>query len=184
MVLIISSSGGTVNDVIDWITSKGIIVHRLNSNLENIKLKEVSLTNYESDIEITFENSNTTTKLSDYTGIWIWHGDINFSNCESSLTTEETNHTIQMVDRSLERHHKILKEYVNYFLTEHTDKTIGNITLQSINKLNVLLKAKKIGLEIPETYITSTKTSLLPNHIMKLFILFIMTSPIKITLQV
>jgi ATP-GRASP peptide maturase of grasp-with-spasm system len=161
MILIISNSGGTVNTVIDWIVSKGITVHRFSPYLENIRLKEIALTNSESDIEITFENHNITTKLSDYTGIWIWHGDIEFSNCKSTSTVGETNETIETINLSLDRHHRILKNYVNSFLTEHIDKTIGNVNVQSLNKLEVLLKAKKVGLEIPGSYITSTRTSLL-----------------------
>ena len=161
MVLIISSSGGTVNDVIDWIASRGIIVHRLNPNLEGVRLNEIKLTKNSTDIEIYFEDYNITTKLSSYTGIWIWHADLRFSNCENTVKGKGSDPTIDMVSRSLDRHHKVLVDYFNSFLTLNTNKTIGNFNLQNLNKLEVLLKAKNIGLDIPETYIISRKEILL-----------------------
>jgi ATP-GRASP peptide maturase of grasp-with-spasm system len=161
MVLIISTTGGSVNSVIDWITSKGITVHRLNSNVENVRLREISLTSSRSDVEITFEDYNITTRLSDYSGIWVWHGDIRFNNCKVRLISDEMEELTEMIIKSLDKHQKILLSYINSFLINHPERIIGNVSIQNLNKLEVLLKAKRSGLEIPETFIVTKKTDLL-----------------------
>jgi ATP-GRASP peptide maturase of grasp-with-spasm system len=160
MVLIISYAGGSVNHVIDWIHSAGIIVHRVNPFLEKVNLRDIELTATTTNIELYLENYAAKTKISDYSGIWIWHGELQFQNCCPLLQSEEQNETTSAVYDSLVQHQKVMIDFVSEYLS-NTKKTIGNYKIQNLNKLDVLLKAKTLGITIPNTYIVSQKKRLM-----------------------
>ena len=170
MILIISDVGGSVNDVIDWITSKGVVVHRLNPLYnKNITINEVKLNKHSTDIEINYPD-NTTFKFSDYTSIWIWHSNLKFSN--SNVLPLE-NHSIDLLGKvkyNLDQHHKVLINYLGFYLSLNKKKIIGNYNTQSLNKLEVLLRCKNLGIDIPESFIVTKKQRLLELSESKSFI--------------
>ena len=99
MILIISDVGGSVNDVIDWIVSKGETVHRLNPFYnKNILINEIQLNNDFTDIEFTY-NDHTKAKLSDYDSIWVWHSNLKFNNADSMLKEYEDNEIIKKINQ-------------------------------------------------------------------------------------
>jgi ATP-GRASP peptide maturase of grasp-with-spasm system len=159
MVLIISYDNGSANIIIDWLISKNIVVHRLNPYFDNVKIKEIQITADDSEIELEFEVYNTKTKLSDYTGIWVWHGLLRFSNCE--IISASNTPTTEVLKKSLDNHHQVLINFISEYISNFSNNTIGNFRIQSLNKLEVLFKAKKIGINIPATYIVSSKERLL-----------------------
>jgi ATP-GRASP peptide maturase of grasp-with-spasm system len=157
MILIISDVGGSVNDVIDWIISKNIVVHRFNPFYnKNIKLREMLLSNGVSDIEITYEDK-TVIRLSEYDGIWIWHSNLRFSNAEIDLNEQDDDDAIKKIMHNLEQHHKTLISYLGMHLFLSGRNVIGNLGVQSLNKLEVLHRAKNIGLLIPDSFIITSK---------------------------
>jgi ATP-GRASP peptide maturase of grasp-with-spasm system len=161
MILIISDVGGSVNDVIDWITSKGIVVHRLNPFYnKNIQIHEMLLSNGVSEIEITYEDK-TTMRLSEYDGIWIWHSNLRFSNAEAILSDRDDDEAIKKIKHNLDQHHKTLISYLGMHLFLNGKNVIGNLEVQSLNKLEVLHRAKKIGLSIPDSFIITSKNKAL-----------------------
>jgi ATP-GRASP peptide maturase of grasp-with-spasm system len=157
MILIISHSGGTVNNVIDWICSRGIEVQRLNPYIDKVNIKEIELSDKSTDIELEFEWSQKKIKLSSFSGIWVWHSHLWFNNCDSQVLENEENDAITKIKKSLANHHTILINYFSAFLLYAGYKTIGNYNVQNLNKLEVLLKAKNIGIAIPSTHILSQK---------------------------
>lgn len=160
MILIVSYSGGIVNQVIDWIYSKGSVVHRINPYLENVNIKQIEISNDKFDIEFELEGYGITTKLSDYSGIWIWHSNLWFNNCNIPLPVQEENDIVNSIKSSLKNHHSILVDFFAKALNFINNKTIGNYNVQELNKLEVLLKAKSLGICIPDTYICSEKTQI------------------------
>jgi ATP-GRASP peptide maturase of grasp-with-spasm system len=161
MVLIISYDNGSANIIMDWLISKNIVVHRLNPFFDNVRIKEIQITANISEIELEFESYNIRTKLSDYTGIWVWHGELRFYNCE---VIQNSNFNIPATDvlrKSLSNHHEILINYISEYISNFSSNTIGNYRIQHLNKLEVLFKAKKVGIDIPNTYIISSKQQLL-----------------------
>ncbi len=161
MVLIVSYSGGSVNEVIDWLDSRGVIVHRLNPYLDEIDLQEIQLTNEKTDIQLHFRNRNITSKLSDYRSIWIWHANLKFNNSIPKPLNNEDCEVINRVETSLKNHNTILINYLAEYLIYLPVKTIGNYKLQDLNKLEVLLKAKMLEITIPDSYIVSSKNRLI-----------------------
>lgn len=160
MILIISYSGGSVNDVIDWIIPSGVEFHRLNSNLDTINLESIILNNNTIDIELDLKSYGKKTKLSDYTAIWIWHGNLNFYNALAKVNTEMRDDAIEKTMNSLSNHHTILKDFFSEYLNLVPTKVLGNFKIQNLNKLEILLRAKQLGIRIPETAIYSRKNQI------------------------
>lgn len=161
MILIISDVGGSINDVIDWIASKNIVVHRLNPLYDkSILIHEITLNDGTSDIEISYKN-NVNTKFSDYNSIWIWHSNLKFANAEAVLTKNENNDITKKIMQNINQHHRVLINYLGFYLYLNKEKVIGNYTVQSLNKLEVLHRAKKIGINIPESFIVTKKKRLI-----------------------
>lgn len=161
MVLIISYSGGSVNEVIDWLDSKGTVVHRLNPYLDQIDLKEIQLTNNKTDIQLHFKNRNITSLLSDYESVWIWHGNLKLNNSIPRPLNNENCEAIKRIEVSLKNHSSILINYLAVYTMHLPVTVIGNYKLQDLNKLEVLFKAKMFGITIPDSYIISRKSRLI-----------------------
>src|SRR4051812_48992717 len=161
IVLVVSYSGGSVNEVIDWLDTQGVTVHRLNPYLDEIDLQEIQLTNDNTDIQLHFKNRNITTKLSDYMSVWIWHANLKFNNSIPKTLNPDNCETITKIETSLNRHNSILIDYLAEYLIYLPSKVIGNYKLQNLNKLKVLLKARKFGITIPDSHIVSRKDRLI-----------------------
>jgi ATP-GRASP peptide maturase of grasp-with-spasm system len=160
MVLIISYDNGSTNIIIDWLISKNIIVHRLNPYFDNVKVREIQIASTKPEIELEFEVYNSRTKLSDYTGIWVWHGLLRFSNCETISTLNSNKPAVEILKKSLSNHHEVLINYISEYISNFSYNAIGNYRIQGLNKLEVLLKAKKLGIDTPDTHIISSKQQL------------------------
>ncbi|MCW3071897.1 MAG: hypothetical protein JWO44_1787 [Bacteroidetes bacterium] len=158
MLLILSHVFGTPNAVIDWIDSRGIPFHRINPYSDDIVLHEIQLTNDKIDIELELKNYGIRTKLSDYSGVWIWHGHLKFANCDSKRLNDQEDPLLDMIEQSMLRHHETLIDYVAEFPFALNLNIIGNYKQQNVNKLIVLLKARNLGIAIPGTYILADKT--------------------------
>lgn len=155
MILIVSYNIGTANVVIDWIVSLGVKYHIINPYLDKIDITEVVLTTDESEIELEF-NKTLKTKLSCYTGVWIWHGHLSFDNC-STGEKKKKNKLLRQIDESLIKHHGVLKNYLGEFLLNSNCKVIGDYKIRGLNKLEILLKAKQLGIFIPDSIVVSKK---------------------------
>ncbi|ETN96131.1 grasp-with-spasm system ATP-grasp peptide maturase [Zhouia amylolytica] len=157
-VLVVSEEGDNTTDtVLKWIKYYGGNFLRLN-NTSKLYLDHVHLGNEGEDV--TFYYEEKAYRLSDFTAYWYRRGRLNFTYPK---TPEFQNQKLQKeVSNSLDREYTYINNYIyNYFEKKKDIPTIGSIYDNQTNKVTNLLKARNVGLKIPETIITSSKEHLL-----------------------
>lgn len=102
-------------------------------------------------------NSNTTKfKLSELKAYWFRKGDLGLKAL-SYLPNELPSQQDKNISQVLDREKKALKSHLNNCLT-NVPKALDNLTLaQDSNKITQLEFAQKVGLQIPETLITTKR---------------------------
>jgi len=74
------------------------------------------------------------------------------------LSRKKTSIPVVVINKQLKSHFKILKDLIITFFS--TSKVLGSYYITSLNKPTVLLKARKHGLNIPNTLITNSLSDL------------------------
>ena len=159
MILIISQqSDSSTNYVIDWLFYKGQGCYRINGKTI---FDFSSLTTFELDSNI----NNLTLKLDDdnsvdlfkIKSIWYRRDTINPPPVLSEIRNEVF---YQDVLKHL-RSENIEAKEAFYYCIQNDKKILGNFENATINKIKMLLLAKKNGIDVPATITTNTKSSLL-----------------------
>lgn len=157
-VLVVSEErDNTTDTVLKWIKYYGGNFLRLN-NTSKLYLDHVHLGNEGEDV--TFYYEGKAYKLSDFTAYWYRRGRLNLTYPRAP---EFKNQKLQKeVQNTLDREYTYINNYIyNYFEKKKDIPTIGSIYDNQTNKVTNLLKARNVGLKIPETIITSSKEQLL-----------------------
>ena len=159
MILIISQqSDSSTNYVMDWLFYKGQGCYRINGKTI---FDFSSLTTFELDSNI----NNLTLKLDDdnsvdlfkIKSIWYRRDTINPPPVLSEIRNEVF---YQDVLKHL-RSENIEAKEAFYYCIQNDKKILGNFENATINKIKMLLLAKKNGIDVPATITTNTKSSLL-----------------------
>lgn len=146
MILILSKSNheGSTEDIIDWLKYKGALFKRLNGAdfYENLSIKDLS-----------FEINDL--DLDQVKVVWYrrWMDEEFFSTITSEMSLR--NDHLVSLHINLSRETKVLKQYFDLSL-RHVPWVTFPEEIQ-INKLDVLNKAKKIGIKFPPTLVTTSK---------------------------
>lgn len=162
MVLIISQLlDSSTNDVMDWIAYlSNKEVNRLNYE-DTIEGVFISLKDSEDDICINVQqadNQKITLELSQVHACWYRRGFLNFK--KNTLANKQNSRQITYINSLLEEDRKICEDYVTKKVENNAAIRIGSFYNQDVNKLEVLRIAQNIGLNIPETLVTSEKEEL------------------------
>ncbi|MDY8136437.1 grasp-with-spasm system ATP-grasp peptide maturase [Aquimarina sp. 2201CG5-10] len=147
MILIISiEQDESTIDIIRWLHHLGEKYILLNNNelIDNISIdintSDVYLTC--SGIKINFKEIKS-----------VWYRRGNFKIDNASISGDFVS---DKINDFLKKENNELYEYLHYLLNEKY--TINNYNYKKVNKLIVLTMARDLGLDIPETLITNSKT--------------------------
>lgn len=158
MVFILGAANDqSTNEVIELLILSNKPYLRIGTN-DRIEVTKIELDSqmFEWDILFTVNSDSVTYNLSDFTAFWYRKGFLNigYQNNHTPLTKLETE-VMQHISTEM----NVLADLFISLLEKK--KKIGNYTLSTPNKLKVLAAAKKAGIEIPKTLITSSKRELL-----------------------
>jgi len=147
----------TTNDVIDWFQYYNIPFLRVNKTTK-ITLPNFKIANSEIDFTLIIHNPEVepiTIKFSDISGFWYRRGDLNLEP-ETSLANnkkEETGLINKAVSFYLDMEKGVIKTALLNLLIKK--KSIGNFFHSDTNKLEDLIIAKEVGLDIPNSIVAS-----------------------------
>ncbi|MDO8366311.1 MAG: grasp-with-spasm system ATP-grasp peptide maturase, partial [Saprospiraceae bacterium] len=109
------------------------------------------------DCELTLlSEKNGEIRLDKISAIWYRRGEIHFQI--PHLNFIKNSDLRSQIFQHLKNENKILQDYLQYLL--YVIPHIGTYELRGVNKLVVLDQARKLGIEIPDTFIVSEKKHL------------------------
>ncbi|RQO42618.1 hypothetical protein DBR39_01725 [Chryseobacterium sp. KBW03] len=143
MILLISVDNDTMTDEIcTWLSYQ---------NKEFVRLSENQHIN-----KVFFDFKNNTFKISigaieykleDFKSVFYRNGGIYYN----AITGEIDSNLVDFYNSEL----KSISEFIYYYFKVNEVRVFGNLFTKEVNKLEVLLLAKSLGLKIPDTYILS-----------------------------
>lgn len=140
----------STNDVLGWLYHTGNNVIRLNPT-DTIQFKSIDLTSKSKKVDlIVNHNIHFSITDKDQLGTWYRRGELLFHY--ESLRTE-------LFERNIQQEKQTLEHFLNIFFRK--DNYINKQEDNGINKMEVLLYASDIGLNIPDTIIATNKSQLL-----------------------
>ncbi len=150
MILILTNSYETTSDqVCEWLNYLGKPFIRINHNEVLIEKVHFDLGN---NIHELYFDNGLMLELSAITSFWYWRG--NFQIKIPKISTKAN----KLLKKTLQHENRIFLEYIYRYLNCISIKRIGNIFNElGNNKLQQLLLAKQVGLNIPETKVTNFK---------------------------
>jgi ATP-GRASP peptide maturase of grasp-with-spasm system len=119
---------------------------------DKLTLRKATINN-DCDWDVVILSKNREIKLVDVRAIWYRRGELHFQL--PHLNFIENEELRQQTFEYLKHENKILEDFLQYLL--HAIPHIGTQEYRGVNKLIVLSEAKKLGIEIPETFIITEK---------------------------
>ncbi|WP_268123904.1 grasp-with-spasm system ATP-grasp peptide maturase [Roseivirga pacifica] len=149
MILILSKRelDASTSDVMDWLDYLGGDYRRLNGS---DYMRELSFSNLDINTSINLDEINV---------VWFrrWFDESDLPQRVSNIRASNDNLT--KIYTQLSKEYNTLS---TFFFDKLKDKHwLSNPANASMNKLNVLYKAKKIGIDIPESFVTTSKAELI-----------------------
>lgn len=169
----------STSNVIDWLLYEEEHFSRLNTN-DTGKINNLYLN--VNDAKFLFTDlDNKKYELDDFAGsLWYRRGSLDLNNYILKIKDKEIESNISTF---LDREKRNLEEYFAYIIVSNCKWVLNKPEDYNINKLIVLNRALKLGINIPETIITTTKNDL-SNFLIKHNASGIITKPISDILQV
>lgn len=151
MIVIMSDNDDqSTNGVIDWINYYNKNFIRINPTdiISHLKIDE--------SFNCSFIVNDKLVDLNDVDAFWYRRGNFN-------LLTSQINHDSFPFKNEINSHLKNENRVIAQFILSrlHHKNALGNYFNTDANKFSILLKAKNIGLAIPETIVTSSKEELI-----------------------
>ncbi len=152
MILILSVNyDQTTSHVINWLLYNNIQFTRINEG--DLMDAEINLSN---NLLMLHLINGTTCKLNELTKYWYRRGHLIFTN---RLLIGE-NDIVLKINNHKNDNNKDIAKFIHSYLQTHIN-SVGSCIDNSLNKLTELTVAKKIGILIPDTLITTCKQSAL-----------------------
>lgn len=165
--------------ICEWLYYYGSPCLVLNTDEDHNKIRIIEYSPNENKFVI--EKNQNIYNLYDIKAVWNRRHGLNAVNFTNSYVSKDTEFFHDKSDKSHYTHTinetKTLFEFIHHFVEDRAILKIGSYFFNDVNKLTVLYEAKKIGLNIPETIITSKKT-ILNNFINCLDIKKVITKPL------
>lgn len=154
MIVIVSQENdSSTNDVMDWLYAWNKKVVRIN---ETDTINSFSLQIDDNDLSLIFRCGNKEFKISDVDYFWFRRGGFVF---DVSFLTKIEPHFYTYLKEHLSDECNTMKDFLVYLLNKKP--SLGNYYQGNANKLISLYVAQKVGMEIPNTIISSAKEDLL-----------------------
>jgi ATP-GRASP peptide maturase of grasp-with-spasm system len=151
MILILSKELDiSTNEVMDWLLFYNQEIIRINTNIDESQIKINSS-------EIILSSNNIIIDFQKVKSFWYRKNGIQIKTNNKIKRKTKTNKIFRSF---LHYETKILSSFLEWFLSKKSG--IGYLEDPYINKLKILCEAKKCGLLIPETIITTKKNKLNP----------------------
>lgn len=148
MILVISLDNDTMTDEIcTWLSYQNKEFVRLS---ENQHINKVFF-NFKNNI-FKISIGEIEYNLGDFKSVFYRNGGIHYS----SITVEIDGNLADFYNSEL----KSISEFIYYFFKVNGASVFGNLLTKEVNKLEVLLLAKSLGIKIPDTYILSELNAL------------------------
>jgi len=155
MVLIISIKYDVSTfDVVDWLEHQNKQYIMVYPN-EYLHIEELFLSNLNQTFNIFFNN-----KVLSITSLWYRRGDINVDALQDRASLILIKSQKKLMDQLMEEYKNFKLSVINTLINKLKYKIEDYVLTQSINKIDILNDATKVGLKIPETIITSSKSKL------------------------
>lgn len=140
----------STNDVIDWLRRADQEIQFIRLNPEDlISNLKIELNDSREQIFIGIETNKKEISLSDITSYWYRRGE--FSSAHSTFEVKDR----QDLDTKiyLNKEWDVVSEFISNRLLEK--KKLGSVKDNKLNKLEVIVKAKSLGIDIPKTIIAT-----------------------------
>lgn len=156
MILICTEANDfSTTQVIKWINYYGAKYIRYNWQDKIRIIKTIGLNDFLFEIESQY--GTITLKFSDITAYWYRRGGINLAY---DILDDNTTYA-KNINQYLAFENSSLLGFMEALFEEKTIHKIGKRNFNAINKLQLLQKAKEIGLDVPETLIATKKEDVL-----------------------
>ena len=159
-MIVISSIEDDVstNKVIDWLAYQYETPYQRVNGLEWFDKKSVSTLRFNNELEISaIQYKDMAISLDKVTAVW-FRKDRNANFSEDVMQGEEVN---KQVNNHLKEERFYSKEGLYRMLINQSDQALGHRIITEPQKIDVLLEAKKVGIDIPDTLVTNCKKDLL-----------------------
>lgn len=154
MIFIVTSDNDFSSHlVIDWLKhlNKDFV---LITDSSIIELESLHISNDSVSLKIIINGRRI--NCDEICSYWYRRGGINFINIKDFIEYNDN----KMMIHHLQAENKDLEQFVNYLLLSVSKKHIGDLEIHKLNKLHVLLMAKRVGLTIPNTFLTQSKSNI------------------------
>ena len=156
MILIISEENDVTTDrVIDWLLHYNIEFERINDNKASV-LSAFKIDNSGVDLTINSRSHHT------YTSVWQRRGAVDFFKIHiDELSSKNGVAAYDSLLKYLSKEKNVISNSIEGYLKKTCTSYIGSFEREmNTNKIEVLLLAKELGLQIPKTLITTSKEEL------------------------
>ncbi len=155
MILILSEQNDiTTYKVCEWLYNLSVPFLNIDNNINIINIIYIN----NNKKEIIFKYKGKQYSLDDFTVVWNRRGFFRFSMPSLSAFKENTKIEYKHFYEHLQNERKTLLGYISYEISEKFH--IDDNRLYSLNKLVVLDIASKVGLKIPDSFITNNSKKL------------------------
>lgn len=155
MILIISENNDLTTDkIICWLLYLNKPFIRINDT-DKVSILNLKISN-DDKVNFDLEVLNRIIPYKSIVSVYYRRGRLNINNFE--LIEHSSNKQLNLL---INKEIQTLLEFVHYAL--ELKKSIGSFKNRSLNKLKVLHLAKKIGLNVPESYVINNKKDLIRN---------------------
>lgn len=148
----------STNKVIDWLAYKHEIPYQRINGLDWFNRRSKTSFRFNNGTtKADFKDSGNEFNLEDLTAIW-------FRKDTYAVFTKDLGRgsdVNEQVNLHLKEEHYYAKEGIYELLTKQCANTIGHRIINEPQKINTLLIAKSIGIDIPDTLVTNRKADLL-----------------------
>ena len=160
MILIVSeNTDHSTSEVIQWLRYYKAQFVRFNQG-DTLMLRKVVISNQKNCKFVLSSKERGELDLDRISAIWYRRGSLHF--CVPNIDFIQDQELKRQVSSHLKSENNILEDYLQYLL--HSIPHIGTFATRGVNKLVLLDLARKIGIDVPDTYIVSESDQIDPNE--------------------
>ena len=161
MILILSrSDDGSTSKIIDWLFFMDKQFIRLNGNRPHYHIVEIN----DSEIKVCIDGQFVNILTADtvwYRRNGFGHSSFRYVLSKNELKTVFNKESDQYyIYNQIKDEFKVLFDYLYYLIENSVPAALGSYFKKDINKLATLYEAKKVGLGVPESFITNSREKL------------------------
>lgn len=143
----------STNSVIDWLESYNQEVLRINGD---DRISNINITG--NNLDISFNVNSNSCNLKDVKSYWLRKGQFNINSLLPNKDIEESDIYDPIYSHLINEELKTIEQYILFTLEKK--RKLGSYYQGNANKLKSLFLAKEVGLETPDSIVSSSKKPL------------------------